>query len=314
MSGISSLHQGAANRGASSLSALRFGGRRDPRPVRRGRTTGGRASVLALAAALVATGCSSPGEPSTSPPSTTTTAAKAPLSLVVVGDSIPFNSQADCPNCKGFVTQYADALSKATGREVTTKNRSEHTGLTLPGLMKDLPNLQAELTAADAIIVGIAHNSFPLADEAPCGSPVDPTTGSIKDWAKIGAVCAAEVTKKHRPMYDELFSTVAGWRTGKPTILLTLNRYNDWIGFEEANLSVEQEGKTVVLHDAWNTMLCDSAEANGFDCTDVYHAFNGADGSEPSGDLLATDYTHPSQLGNDEITRLLTERGFAPLE
>lgn len=314
MSSSSPLHRGAATRGASPHSALRFGGGRDPRPRPRGGTKGRRASVLALATALAAVGCSSPGESSTNPPPTSSTAAKAPLSLVVIGDSIPYNSQQDCPSCKGFVTQYAEALSKATGREVTTQNRSKHTGLTLPGLMKDLPNLQAELTAADAIIVGIAHNSFPLADEAPCGSPVDPTTGSIKDWTRVGAECAAEATKKHRPMYDEVFSTIAGWRTGKPTILLTLNRYNDWIGFKDANLSAEQERKTVVLHDAWNAMLCDSAEANSFDCTDVYGAFNGADGSEPSGDLLAADYTHPSQLGNDEITRVLTERRFAPLE
>ncbi|MGZ5406135.1 MAG: SGNH/GDSL hydrolase family protein [Nocardioides sp.] len=236
------------------------------------------------------------------------------MSLLVIGDSIPYNSQEDCPSCQGFVTRYADALAKATGREVSTKNRSEHTGLTLPGLMKNLPDLQDEASGADAIIVGIAHNSFPLNDEAPCGSPVDPATGAFEDWSKVGAACAAEATLKSRPVYDELFSTIAGWRAGKPTILLTLNRYNDWIGFEQANLTPEQEGKTVILHDAWNTMLCDSAEANGFDCTDVYHTFNGADGSEPSGDLLATDYTHPSQKGNDEISRLLTERGFAPLD
>lgn len=138
--------------------------------------------VLALAAAsLVMTGCSPPGGTPTSPSSASPTTAAAPLSLVVIGDSIPYNSQGDCPNCKGFVTQYANALAKATGREVTTKNRSEHTGLTLPRLMKDLPDLQGELSAADAIIVGIAHNSFPLNDEAPCVSPVDPAAGTLKD-------------------------------------------------------------------------------------------------------------------------------------
>jgi len=269
--------------------------------------------MLALAgASLVMTGCSSAGDPPSSQTSAPATAA-APLSLVVIGDSIPYNGQEDCPNCTGFVSQYANALAKATGREVTTKNRSEHTGLTLPDLMKELPELRGELSSADAIIVGIAHNSFPLNDEAPCGSPVDPTAGTIEDWSKVDAACAAQATKTYRPVYDELFSTVSGWRTGKPTILLTVNRYNDWIGFEQANLTPEQADQTVILHDAWNTMLCDSAEANNFDCTDVYHAFNGADGSKPSADLLANDYTHPSQLGNDEITQLLTQRGFEPL-
>jgi lysophospholipase L1-like esterase len=273
--------------------------------------------VPALAAALVVmAGCSpaatSPNTPSTPPAGPSTTAA-APLSLVVIGDSIPYNSQEDCPGCRGFVTRYAAALGAATGREVTTRNESTHTGLTLPDLIQDLPDLQRDLSAADAIIVGIAHNSFPLNEDDPCGSPVDDVSGTIRDWSKVGTACARAATRKYRPLYDELFSTVAGGRAGKPTILLALNRYNDWIGFEQANLTPEQEDRTVVLHDAWNAMLCDSAEANGFDCTDVYHAFNGADGSTASGDLLAADYTHPSQSGNDEIAHLLTQRGFAPL-
>jgi lysophospholipase L1-like esterase len=262
---------------------------------------------------MVMMGCSSPSAPPTSRSTPAGTATKAPISLVAIGDSISYNSPEDCPNCDGFVTQYADALAKATGREVSTNNRSEHTGLTLAGLIKSLSNLRGELSGADAIIVGIAHNSFPLNDEAPCGSPVDAATGAIKDWSKIGQDCAAEATKKYRPMYDELFSTVATWRAGKPTILLTVNRYNDWIGFEQANLTPDQDNKTVILHNAWNTMLCDSAMTNGFDCADLYHAFNGADGSKASAELLAADYTHPSQKGNDEITRLLTKRGFAPL-
>ena len=60
-------------------------------------------------------------------------------------------------------------------------------------------------------------------------------------------------------------------------------------------------------------MICDSAKANKFACADIYHAFNGPTGEKPSGDLLADDYTHPSQKGNDEIARVLVDLGFAPL-
>lgn len=270
--------------------------------------------VLALAAAsLVMAGCSTSVDTSASPSTAPSSTGGVPLSLVVIGDSIPYNAQSDCPNCRGFVTRYAEALAKGTGREVVTTNRSQHTGLTLPGLMKDLPDLQDELSGGDAIIIGIAHNSFPLNDEAPCGSPVDPATGTIEDWSRVDETCAAQARITSRPVFDELYSTVARWRAGKPTILLTVNRYNDWIGFDAAKLTPAQEAKTVLLHDAWHTMLCDSAESNGFDCVDVYHAFNGDDGSKPSADLLADDYTHPSQRGNDEIARLLTARGYAPL-
>jgi lysophospholipase L1-like esterase len=265
------------------------------------------------AALLLVTACSTPEDPGASRSSVPSTPVKAPLTVVVIGDSIPYNSDGDCPGCKGFVATYADSLAKAAGRDVRTKNLSKHTGLTLTGLMDDLPDLKDPISSGDAIIVAIAHNSFPLNQDSPCGSSADPATGAVADWAKVNAACAAKATSTYRPVYDELFSTVASWRAGKPTILLTVNKYNDWIGFEQANLTPDQARRTVVLHDAWNTMLCDSATANGFDCTDVYHAFNGADGSKPSGELIAADYTHPSQKGNDAISSLLTDRGFAPL-
>ncbi len=41
------------------------------------------------------------------------------------------------------------------------------------------------------------------------------------------------------------------------------------------------------------------------ECVDLLSAFNGPDGTTPAGDLLAADYTHPSQAGNDLIRDLL---------
>ena len=64
---------------------------------------------------------------------------------------------------------------------------------------------------------------------------------------------------------------------------------------------------------AWNKMICRAAEANGFLCADISTAFNGKDGTKPSGDLLAEDYTHPSDHGNEVIAGVLTDLGFEPL-
>ena len=102
---------------------------------------------------------------------------------------------------------------------------------TLPKLLAELPGWEDKLRQADAIIVGIAHNSIPLNDDEPCGSPFNEATETIEDWSKIDAQCTTAATTKYGPMYDELYSTIAQWRAGKPTILLTLNKYNDWIGF-----------------------------------------------------------------------------------
>lgn len=274
--------------------------------------------IVALGVSAVVGGCAAAEGPASTPSQSTVTSpstgpAGPPLSLVAIGDSIPFNSSDDCPNCTAFVSQYGDALAKATGRAVEPNNLSDHSGLTLPRLLDDLDSLSGDLAAADAIIVGIAHNSIELGADAPCGSAIDPATGVPSDWTKIDQRCATRSAAASRLRYDELFSKVAAQRAGKPTILIALNKYNDWIGATSLQLTPDQAKRTIVMHDAWNAMICDSAKANRFGCADIYHAFNGSAGDKPSGDLLADDYTHPSQQGNDEIARVLVDLGFAPL-
>ncbi len=97
------------------------------------------AALMGVAALALATyGCSGSVDEDSADSSASTSAAGSPesaLSLVVIGDSIPYNSSADCPGCTGFVERYADALAEATGRKVETSNLSQHNGLTLPMLM-----------------------------------------------------------------------------------------------------------------------------------------------------------------------------------
>ena len=231
----------------------------------------------------------------------------------MIGDSIPYNAPFDCPGCTGFVDRYADALAEATGLEVTTSNLSQHNSLTLPMLMDGLEDFKDPLSSADAIIVGIAHNSFGLNSEKPCGTTFNEETNTLEDWSKVTAQCAVSSAAEYRPQYDELFDTIASWRRGKPTLLRTIDKYNDWNGWEAAHLTPGQVHRTVMMHDPWNRMLCESAERHGFVCADIYHAFNGKDGTKPSGDLLAADYTHPSDAGNERIARVLIAQGFKPL-
>ncbi len=89
---------------------------------------------------------------------------------MAIGDSIPYNSDGDCYRCTGFVDRYADALANATGQEVEVSNLSLHNGLDLAGLMIFLDAFEEDLRNADAIIVGIAHNSIALNDVATCGT------------------------------------------------------------------------------------------------------------------------------------------------
>ncbi len=275
-----------------------------------------------FAAALIAlalSGCAeSPNAPnsvgsvgSRSVRSVEPSARPTPLSLVVIGDSIPYNSPDDCTGCTGFVARYAKAAKKAIGTPVTVTNLSQHTNLTLPQLVIELGQFRAQLTNADIIIVGIAHNSNELNADRPCGAPVD--ANDLPDWPKMTRQCAMASVHRYRPQYDRLYSQIAGWRKGKPTILRTIDRYNDFTGGPGLPLTKADNLKVTTFLGTWDAMLCASAHTYGFVCADIYHAFNGADGLTPSGDLLGPDYTHPTDKGNLVIAKVLIGLGFAPL-
>lgn len=236
--------------------------------------------------------------------------APADLRLVVIGDSIPVNSPEDCPGCTGFVDRYAQAVEDATGRPVEVRNLAQHDNRTLPGLLDELDSFSPDLAAADVVVVGIAHNSIELNADQPCGAAL---VGDSPDWSAMTDECAVRSAEQARPRYEELFATIGELRAGKPTLLRTINRYNDWIGWSDASLTPDQERITADFVRRWNDVLCQAAEANGFGCADISTAFNGADGLRPSGDLLADDYTHPSDEGNAVIAEALSSLGFEPL-
>jgi lysophospholipase L1-like esterase len=268
--------------------------------------------LLTATVGLAACGSNDGGAASSSrSPSTSASPSPQALQLVVIGDSIPYNSPEDCPGCTGFVDRYAKTLKTATGRAIQVANLSQHTGLTLPGLLDELDQFRDQLSAADVILVAIAHNSNELGSDEPCGKPRDAEENP--DWSVMDGRCAARSAQKFRPLYDRLYAQVAAWRQGTPTILRTINRYNDVIGFKPAHLTPPRERLTAVFVTSWNTMLCTSAKAHGFACADLARAFNGPNGLRPSGDLLADDYTHPSDKGNEVIAHVLSDLGYAPL-
>jgi lysophospholipase L1-like esterase len=239
----------------------------------------------------------------------------APWSLVVVGDSIAITNSMTCPGCTGFVDRYADAISMATDHPVTVSNLAQpmlQVDALLTELTTDVSRRDA-LANADIIIVSIAFNDTPWhRNDDPCDGP----NGGTPDWSKYNSTCAAAAAEILRPKFESIYAQIVALREGKPTIFLTINRYNDWIGWTGENGETnppEATEATRVVVDAWSAMICEAAQANGFTCADIYHAFNGSDGLTPSGDLLAKDYTHPSDKGHEVIARVLTDLGFAPL-
>jgi lysophospholipase L1-like esterase len=232
---------------------------------------------------------------------------------VAVGDSIPFNSSEDCPGCLGFIDRYATAITAALGKSVKVENLSEHNNQVVDGLLRELDDDQVRIEAlskADIIVVGIAHNDAPMnRDDDSC----DGAGGESPDWSKFTKACIAAEVAKYAPKYASVYQRIAALRAGTPTILRTIDRYNDWIGWPGHDISAAGIRVTSTVIAAWNQAICRGATANGFLCADISKAFNGQHGTTPSGDLLARDYTHPSNKGNEVIARTLVDLGFAPL-
>lgn len=236
-----------------------------------------------------------------------------PWLFVVVGDSIPFNSPEDCPGCTGFVDRYAEALTEATGHPVQVQNLSQHNGLDIDGFLQELENDTARrdaLANADIILASIAHNSTAWnRDDDLC----DGASGDNPDWLKYDITCATATAEMFRPKFESAYSQIVSLRGGKPTIFRTINVYNEWIGWPGHDIPPEANNATQLFLDAWNAMVCKAARENGFTCADIYHAFNGSDGLKPSGNLVVSDYTHPSREGNKVIAQVLEDLGYAPL-
>jgi lysophospholipase L1-like esterase len=230
-------------------------------------------------------------------------------SLVVVGDSIPFNSPEDCPGCTGFVDRYAKDITVATGHPVKVQNLSQHTGLQTDSLLEELKTdtqRREALANADIIIVSIGHN------DTAWNRGDDPCDGSNnEDWSKYNKTCAAAAAEIFRPQLESIFAQIVSLRAGKPTILRAVNVYNDWIGV--SGTPPEATDASRISLDAWSAMICQAAKSNGFTCADIYHAFNGSDGHTPAVDLLAQDTVHPSDKGNEVIAKVLTDLRYTPL-
>jgi lysophospholipase L1-like esterase len=262
-------------------------------------------AVLALLLAAGVAACGDDGTPSDA------TASSAPaddkLRLVVIGDSIPMNSPQDCPGCDGFVQQYAKAAQAALGARVTVTNLAEHTNLTLPGLLEQLPELSDDLADADLLLVGIAHNSFELNADEPCGAPL---INDNPDWSAVTPACGKRAAAGFADDFNELFTKVAALREGQPTVLRALNRYDDWRGSD--GIPVADTDRAKALVDDWNRVLCAAAVAHGFGCVDLHAAMNGPSGITSAMPLLA-DGVHPNQDGHDAIAAALVRQGFAPL-
>ncbi len=245
-----------------------------------------------------------------------------PLVLVAIGDSVPFNLPNDCPGCTGFVDSYAAWLEEATGRPVEAHNRSRHDGARARDIASQLERDQeliALLGTADVVIISAGLNDGPpfVDQDAPCYMAT-PNETNDEYFAAVRQVTPECMDEALPALANTLSTVLARVRELAPEARIgALDAYDSWNGWAGLTATDDQE----LIDDVaatigywlggWSTALCEETPKVDAVCVGIYRAFNGPDGRTLSGSLLAADYSHPSQAGNDLIRDVLIESGLA---
>jgi lysophospholipase L1-like esterase len=259
------------------------------------------------------------GTPRAASPSTPGASPKADPGFVVValGDSIPFNLSDDCPGCTGFVDSYGKALEKELGRPVTVLNRSRHDGARSIDLRRQVmtdTQLLVDLATADIVLVSIGFNDLPPFRDAyeGCPDPIDAPNPPVATLVELLPATSREcLDTVVQVIGGQVADVLAAVREHAPDArIATLDAYDPDIGWSEYEGVKEATldriyATDVYWFDHWRDELCARAAAVDAVCVDIYAGFNGPKGRKAAGDLLAADYTHPSQKGNDMIRDLL---------
>ena len=242
------------------------------------------------------------------------TAASRQLTLVALGDSIPYGE--DCSGCTGYVELYARKASRALGAAVKVDNRAEHNNLDSRRLLAQIRTntaMRAAVRRADIVTLTIGHNDTPWASNTdPCdGADTDTDDNNAIAWANYTGTCLRTVTAELESNVGGILAEIKRLRAGKRTATRVTNFHDDNIN--DPTMPAKSYAPSKVVDDALNTAICAAAASAKVPCADVYHAFNGPNGTRFDGPYVAADHVHPNQKGHTLIAALLAKFGYSPL-
>lgn len=279
-----------------------------------------RACATLFAMAVIVSGCgddegevAGTDDAAQNEPANEKSAVAPDMSVVVLGDSIPYNSPEDCSGCVGFADSYGEALGEELGEPVGVKNLSRHDGARTRDIVDQLTSgeLTEPLASADVVILSVGLNDQPpyVYRDQPCRADEPATDAEAIDAVTATTLeCVDTMTDTlQRTMSRGLSEVRAQAPDAAVAALVPYDTWNGWKGFDGIRVVKGRSALRVVTYalDTWRTALCAAVALVDGECVDLYGAFNGSNGRQPAGDLLASDYTHPSQQGNDLIRDLL---------
>ena len=224
------------------------------------------------------------------------------VNVVVIGDSLAGT---------GWVEMYRAGVESKLGRPVRAEVLN---GMTVPEALQTVQSGPSHetLASADIVIVETGFNNALPDPETGIGCG-----GNLSDfmiWIRSTEPnCLAEGITTYGSLYDGIFAGIKDVRAGKPTVFIATSTIDGNIDPETDGLvaAVAESDRpdalawSLAAYERWNTMLKERATEAGFTIVDLYHAFNGPDGTLPPGDL-SKDGAHPSAKGDSLIAEMLS--------
>ena len=274
-----------------------------------------RKSALALIPLLtLLTGCSGGVEASTPTPT------EDGLEIVVIGDSLA-DTVNHCPGCTGFADSFASHVEQALGRPTAASLILAMKVPDAQAVVESDENARAKLADAEIAILQVGFNNVLPDPETGIGCGGSLAQGVPVWFSTLTTECLEAGVATYGQIYGETFDELRKIRGDEPTVFIVTNSLDanidsnpqGWLAlFDSENRAAVKEW-TVAQYDRWNAMIAEEADAAGFTLVDIYHVFNGDDGTAEFGDL-SIDGAHPSQEGNDVIGDLLSEVDISVLE
>lgn len=247
-------------------------------------------------------------------PSGTLAATPRTWQLVALGDSIPYGGRY-CGSCTPYPALLAGALTVQSGHPVSVRNLGVP-GLTTAQLLARVRtdgSVRAALAGADIVTITIGHNDTPWNSRHDGCDGLRAWFGPYRDarWSVYSGRCLAVLAAQRAKALRAILAAVRDLRDGTPTLVELTTDWNQVIGETGIGATARAASKRVL--DRFAAVTCSVARAWSARCADVYHAFNGPDGTRAAGADLALDHDHASQRGHRTIAALLAAFGFAPL-
>ena len=247
---------------------------------------------------------------------TTPAAAATPRTwhLVALGDSIPYGG-AYCNFCRPYPSLLASALARQSGHPVHVTNLAVP-GLTTAKLVTNLVtrlDVRRAVAAADIVTITIGHNDTPWNSRHDSCDGLRAFFPPYRDarWSVYTGPCLAKEANALAARLAVILAVVRTLRVNRSTMIEVTTDWNQIIGQAGVTTLARQASKAVL--DRFAMVTCNVARAASTRCGDVYHAFNGANGTLSAGSLLAADHDHASQAGHRAVAALLAGFGYAPL-